>query len=121
MSVDADIYARITGQVAGMAVYAVRLPEGLAVTGPVAVVTRVSSPGEAAIDGAVLRRQPRYQVSIYGPDLAAVRTKRDAVVTALRGYRGGSIKGCAHDGDRELYEPNVSPLYHIPIDFLISH
>jgi hypothetical protein len=117
--VDESLYDRITGQVSDLALYAIELPPDITICEPVATIQRVSNPPEGAIDGTVIRHVARYQISIFGQDLTAVRAAREAVKNATRGYKGGGIKGISIDNDFEL-EPD-SGIHHVIIDLLVSH
>jgi hypothetical protein len=103
-------------------IYDTKLPDAYVLSAPVIVISSISDIPESAIDGPIVHREGRWQVSVRALDLTALRAVAAAVITALHGYSGGSVMYCGFEAAHgEFFETDVSPFqYHTPIDFMIQ-
>ena len=105
-------------------VYDIKLPEGFEAVdpAPVIVVGAVSDIPDTDITGKIVNRWKRVQFSVYGPDQAKAQAMKEALIAALQGWSGGSIKKCLlENGGPELYDNTAIPAtYHLPVDFMVS-
>jgi len=117
--VNEDIYTALENvDVDGL--YDTKRPDGMDLTRTVIVFSQVSDIPGVPIDGTIIGRTERWQVSIYSKDLSAARTAKADVIAALHAYEGGNIIRADFDsGPGEDYDPE-SLEFHIPIDFIIE-
>jgi hypothetical protein len=88
---------------------------------PYLILQDISSTPETAIDGAIYANSERWQVSVRGKKLHAVRTMAQAVIASLHGFTSESIARA----DYEVW-PGTIPEgtgsareFHAPVDFMI--
>ena len=120
MSVTSDLYTALS-PVAADSVFDTKMPDDLAITAPVIVFQLISDTPAVPIDGAIIGREQRWQVSVYSPDITTARATGAAVITALHGLKAATIKRAEFELSLELYDSSVvPPLYHIPLDFIVE-
>lgn len=123
--VNDDIYTALNTAlgVAVAGIYDTKLPDNYELTGAVVAFSLVSDIPDVAIDGAVVHRVARWQVSVRALDLPTLRSVKATVITALHGYRGASISRCDFESaPGELFESATIPFcYHAPIDFMVQY
>lgn len=84
------------------------------------VYSQVSDVPGVPIDGEIIGRTERWQISVYSKGLAEARAAKVAVIAALHGYRGDTIQWAEFDSSPgEDYNSDALE-YHIPIDFVIE-
>jgi hypothetical protein len=108
--------------VAGGRRYWVRAPQGAPL--PHIVLNRVSGIRDYHLRGASGLVESRVQVDCYGETYASVRAVARAVVAAVSGHRGGSIRGVFVDNERDLPAEDAGPvkrLFRVSIDLMIQH
>jgi len=125
MPVNDDLYTALTTALGSTVdgVFDTKFPPRYVLANPAVVFTSISDVPETAIDGAIIRRVARWQVSVWAGDLVSARAVKAAVIAALHGYSGTYIARCEFENcPAEFFEEDaVPPGYHIPIDFMIQH
>lgn len=88
---------------------------------PYLIVQHVSTVPSHAIDGALYGNEDRWQVSVRGKKLHAVRVMAQAVIAALDGYTSESIARSTHESwPGTISEGTGSQReFHAPVDFTI--
>lgn len=81
----------------------------------------VDLPKSIDIQGPILTRENRWQVSVYALDVLSARAGKEAVIAKLHNYRGTAIKRCDFEpSPAEIYESDLNPPeYHIPLEFTV--
>jgi hypothetical protein len=122
MSVETEIYSRITSQLSSTvaAVYDTKRPDGLALGAlPIVVIQWLSAPPLTTLQGTIVWRDRLAQCSIFALDLDDARDVASALVTALHNYSGGLIKSIRYENQVVIFDPEDRE-YHIPVDFTIT-
>jgi hypothetical protein len=102
--------------------YDAKLPDSYALTDPVIVVLAISDVPTVTIDAAIVLRDQRITCEVHALTIQAARVTKEALITALHGWRGGAVKACAFEsGGPELYDADlVPPRYVLPVDFMLT-
>jgi hypothetical protein len=121
MSVNSELYTALS-PIAGVdSTFDTKTPDDLLVTSPIVVFQRIADVPTTPINGVIIGREQRWQISVYAPDIASARTAADSVIAALQGLTSGAIKWCEYEQSFELYDMEIiPPLYHIAIDFVVQ-
>lgn len=124
MSVETEIYAALAAipqEVVIDGVYDTKLPENYQLAGTVLVFNSISDVPALPIDGEILGREQRWQVTVRALDLAAARDAREAAITALHKLRSGVVKWVEFESAQEFYtDEGMRKEYYFPLDFLVS-
>jgi len=123
---DSDLYTRITGQLGASicGLFDVKMPDDWETFTPPVIVTQgISDEPTSTIDSRLALRDKRVQCSIFAADIDDGRAVKEALIVALHGWSGGSVKACTlESGGPELYEADgIPPVYHLPVDFMLSY
>lgn len=91
---------------------------------PYVVLSRVSGVRDYHSQSASGYVASRVQIDIYADTYAATNTTANSIITALSGYRGGTIQGVFIDSERDLTgldgsDPNE--LFRTSIDVIVHH
>jgi hypothetical protein len=120
-----DALAAITDP-ATAPVYDTKLPDSFVLDATsiptVLVFSSITDTPDTAIDGDLVHREARWQVSVRCVSLALARAWKAAVITALHGLSGTSVVRCDFDSSAgEFPDAETQPFsYHIPIDFIVQ-
>lgn len=101
-----------------------RAPQTPAPARPYVVLSRVSGVRRYHNQGDDGLVASRVQIDVYADTYIAAGNTGDAIVSALSGYRGGSIQGIFIDNRRDLTgidgsDPNE--LFRMSIDVIVRH
>ncbi len=125
MSLEAGIYARLSGYANLVSLVSLRIyPEVLPQDCPFPAVSyhKVSETPEHAMSSEAGVRSSRVQVSSFAETYVGVKAVLTQVKAALSRYRGtmGStvFQNILLDGTWDIYEPDTG-IYHCPADFIV--
>lgn len=112
----------LLASVAGGRRHWVRAPQSAA--RPYLVLNRISGIHDYTTQGASGYVASRVQIDVYADTYTAAKVTARQVVTALSGYRSGSIQGVFLDMERDLPAEDagtVNHLFRVSLDFTIHH
>lgn len=91
---------------------------------PYQTYVRVSDVPWTVLDGTIVFREARYQISCYATNRRDARAMAEATITALHEYRAGDIKLARFENLMESVEPDIGSngqsLYHVAADFMVT-
>jgi hypothetical protein len=91
-------------------------------TDPVIVVSGISDVPTSTIDSRIALRDQRMTCEIQSIDLRQARLLKEALITALNGFRGTEVKVIMFEnGGPEIYDFDlIPPRYCLPVDFMLT-
>lgn len=125
-----DLYDRIMDQLGTSlgGVYDADLPETnedgsqWRLTDPVIVTSGISDVPTSTIDSRIALRDQRVTCEVQALDLRQARLIKEALITALHGWRGTVIKVIQFEnGGPELKDLDLNPpRWCLPVDFMVT-
>lgn len=117
-----EIVTGLLASIAGGRRHWVRAPQSAA--RPHLVLNRISGIRDYHSQGASGYVASRIQIDAYADTYTAAKATARQVVTALSGYRSGTIQGVFLDMERDLPAEDagaVNHLFRVSLDFTIHH
>jgi hypothetical protein len=128
--VTSDLYDRIVDQLGASlgGVYDADLPEvnedgtQWKLTDPVIVTSGISDVPTSTIDSRIALRDQRVTCEVQALDLRQARLIKEALITALHGWKGSIVKMCQFEnGGPELKDWDLNPpRWCLPVDFMVT-
>jgi hypothetical protein len=89
---------------------------------PYLILQEISAVPDLPIDGGILGTEERWQVSVRGAKLHAVRTMAQAVISSLHMFTSATIKLCEYESWPGTIAEGAGSTrqFHAPVDFTVK-